>query len=220
MHQTVIDNITLTAHAHSSKYIDFLNAFQSLLKKKRDESEGLTQRLMRGLEKLNLVSDTVAETQQRLARTAPMLEKATQETEALLGELTQRRSEAERTRAAVKEEEEKATHAASEAKELADSAESQLAEALPALQAAIKAVGKLSRKDITEVKSFSNPPASMTIVIEALCIIFGKKPRKVDGPRGTKVDEYWTEAKVLLNDSHFLQKIAYLYSLIKTCKLL
>lgn len=48
----------------------------------------------------------------------------------------------------VKEEEERATQAAAEAKELADSAEAQLAEALPALQSAIKAVGKLSRKDI------------------------------------------------------------------------
>lgn len=55
-----------------------------------------------------------------------------------------------------------------------------------------------------------NPPASMTIVIEALCIIFGRKPKKIDGPRGTKIDDYWSEAKVLLNDTHFLQKIAYL----------
>lgn len=209
MHRTVIENITSSAHAYSSRYLNFLSTFQALLQKKRDKNESLTQRLMSGLEKLNLVSDTVVETQLRLARTAPMLEKATQETEALLAELTERRAEAERTRASVKEEEEKATQAASEAKELADSAETQLAEALPALQAAIKAVGKLSRKDITEVKSFSNPPASMTIVIEALCIVFGRKPRKVDGPRGTKVDDYWTEAKVLLNDSHFLQKIAY-----------
>jgi hypothetical protein len=49
----------------------------------------------------------------------------------------------------------------------------------------------------------------MTVVIEALCIVFGRKPKKVDGPRGAKIDDYWSEAKVLLNDTHFLQKIAY-----------
>jgi dynein heavy chain, axonemal len=146
IHNTVLR--CLNTGAHSSKYLDLLNAFQTLLQKKREASESLTLRLMRGLEKLNLVSDTVAETQQNLARTAPMLEQATQETEGLLDKLTQRRAEAERTRAAVKEEEEKATQAAAEAKELADSAEEQLSQALPALQAAIKAVGKLSRKDI------------------------------------------------------------------------
>jgi dynein heavy chain len=149
VHNTVLSSINASIHAHSSKYLDLLSVFQSLLSRKRIESENLTLRLMRGLEKLNLVSDTVAETQQHLAHTAPMLERATQETESLLAELTQRRAEAERTRASVKEEEERATQAAAEAKELADSAEAQLSEALPALQSAIKAVGKLSRKDIT-----------------------------------------------------------------------
>ena len=156
IHNTVLSRVHASVHAHSSKYLDLLAVFQSLLARKRSENENLILRLMRGLEKLNMVSDTVAETQQHLAHTAPMLERATQETESLLGELTQRRAEAERTRASVKEEEERAIQAAAEAKELADSAEAQLAEALPALQSAIKAVGKLSRKDILDTYETSN----------------------------------------------------------------
>lgn len=155
MHQSVLQSSAAFSsgkhrynYVNSSKYLDLLNVFKTLLSKKRSENEGLMLRLIKGLEKLNLVSDTVSEIQQNLTATVPILEHTTVEMEGLMVELTEKRKEAERTRAGVKEEEEKSTLAAAEAKELAESAEAQLAEALPALQSAIKAVGKLSRKDI------------------------------------------------------------------------
>ena len=88
-------------------------------------------RLTKGLEKLNLVSDAVAEIQQNLAATVPVygfiekekcsgilklyrLEHTTVEMEGLMAELTAKRKEAEKTRSSVKIEEEMASNAAAE----------------------------------------------------------------------------------------------------------
>lgn len=41
----------------------------------------------------------------------------------------------------------------------------------------------------------------MKIVIEAVCIMHGKKPKKVAGEKmGTKVDDYWEPGRALLQD--------------------
>lgn len=55
-------------------------------------------------------------------------------------------------------------------------------------------------------------------LIILVCIIFNRKPKKVDGPRNTKVDSYWDEiryinvlfayvSRVLFADSHLLSKM-------------
>jgi dynein heavy chain, axonemal len=71
----------------------------------------------------------------------------------------------------------------------------QLAEALPTLEAATKALNRISRKDVTEIRSFTTPPTGMVAVIEALCILLGKKFGK-----SLKKDEGWAEAKAMLNE--------------------
>lgn len=48
----------------------------------------------------------------------------------------------------------------------------------------------------------------MIETFEAACIIFGRSPRKVDGPNpGEKYDDYWPEVISLLNDTHFIKTI-------------
>ena len=48
----------------------------------------------------------------------------------------------------------------------------------------------------------------MIETFEAACIIFGRSPRKVDGPNpGEKYDDYWPEAVSLLNDTHFIKTV-------------
>ena len=71
--------------------------------------------------------------------------------------------------------------------------ESQLAEAIPILESALKAVGNLSKGDITEVKALKKPPEGVRLTVETLCIMFGLKPNKVPNPagKGPKVDDYW-----------------------------
>lgn len=45
------------------------------------------------------------------------------------------------------------------------------------------------------------PPAGVKLVMEALCIMKGVKPKKIPGEKpGTKVDDYWEPSKGLLQD--------------------
>lgn len=49
---------------------------------------------------------------------------------------------------------------------MADDAQQDLDEALPALEAATASLKNLSRNDVVEVKSLSNPPAGVKLVME------------------------------------------------------
>jgi dynein heavy chain len=40
----------------------------------------------------------------------------------------------------------------------------------------LQALDSLDKKDITEVKSFANPPPAVQVVMEAVCILLGQKP--------------------------------------------
>ena len=52
-----------------------------------------------------------------------------------------------------------------------DECESKLAEAMPALNAAISALDTLKQNDISIVKAMANPPNGVKIVMEAVCIL-------------------------------------------------
>lgn len=74
-----------------------------------------------------------------------------------------------------------ANEAAAAAQAIKDDCESDLAEAVPALEAALNALNTLKPADITLVKSMKNPPAGVKLVMEAVCVMKGiKGDRKMD----------------------------------------
>lgn len=115
----------------------------------------------------------------------------------------------------VRADEEAATIKASEAQALKDECESDLAEAIPALEAALSALDTLkvsacqpnelhhsSRfsqlnqnsnllpvsfqpSDITIVKSMKNPPSAVKLVMSAVCVMKGIKPDMTADPAGS-----------------------------------
>merc|ERR1719169_103941 len=96
----------------------------------------------------------------------------------------------------VDEEAAKADIQAKEANEIKADCTKDLAAAMPALEAAVDALSKLSKGDIGEVKAMKTPPAGVVLTAQALCLMFGVKPVKVASPDGKgKVDDYWEPAK-------------------------
>lgn len=85
----------------------------------------------------------------------------------------------------------------------------QLAEVMPALTSAEGALKKLSKADITELKSMKSPPSGVVKVMEALCKLFGVQPIMIQGAAGQqKQADYWlTGKKHLLGNSRFLQRL-------------
>jgi dynein heavy chain len=99
--------------------------------------------------------------------------------------------------------------AAAAAKAIKDDCEGELAVAMPMLEAALNALNTLTKNDITEVKSMKSPPSGVKLVMEAVCIMKGIKPRKINDPAGgvKKVDDYWGPSASLLAEPTFLSDL-------------
>jgi len=82
----------------------------------------------------------------------------------------------------VKADEAVANEQAMAAKAIKDECDRELGEAIPILESAIAALNTLSPKDITVVKSMSNPPYAIKMVMEAVCHLKGIKPDRVPDP--------------------------------------
>uniref|UniRef100_A0A8C3EQF5 Dynein axonemal heavy chain 1 n=1 Tax=Corvus moneduloides TaxID=1196302 RepID=A0A8C3EQF5_CORMO len=182
-------------------YLEFLSIFSSLVGKKQQELKTAKNRMQSGLDKVYLLEEDT-----QAARTAVILflAKSSSASSMLLRlsmVLQVDTAVAEETRSAVQAEEAKANEKAQKAQAIADDAQKDLDEALPALDAALASLKNLNRNDVTEVRALQRPPPGVKIVIEAVCIMHGKKPKKVAGEKiGTKVDDYWEPGRALLQD--------------------
>lgn len=111
--------------------------------------------------------------------------------------------------AVIEREEEICMKQAKEATESKEQCQRELDIAMPALAAAIEALQKLSKSDITELNSMKSPPSGVVKVMEALCKMFKINPIKTKSADSfKKTDDYWTASKKhLLNDNRFLQRL-------------
>lgn len=83
----------------------------------------------------------------------------------------------------------KADEIAAEAKEamdLADAARAALDAAMPELERAQTLLGSITKQDIAELKGFRVPPESMMLTVEALCIVLGVAPKRVEASKASK----------------------------------
>ncbi|XP_023791251.1 dynein heavy chain 1, axonemal [Cyanistes caeruleus] len=182
-------------------YLEFLSIFSSLIGRKQQELKTAKNRMQSGLDKLLRTAEDVAKMQEELESSRPLLAQAAKDTEATIEQIKVDTAVAEKTRSAVQAEEAKANEKAQTAQAIADDAQKDLDEALPALDAALASLKNLNRNDVTEVRALQRPPPGVKIVIEAVCIMHGKKPKRVAGEKiGTKVDDYWEPGRALLQD--------------------
>ena len=103
--------------------------------------------------------------------------------------------EAAIVKTAVEKDKGEAEAVAANASEIKADCEAGLAEALPALDAAVKALSTLKKSDVDEVKNMKAPPAGVKLTMEAVCIMKEIPPAKVPAPDGRgKVDDFWDPA--------------------------
>uniref|UniRef100_A0A4W3IJM0 Dynein axonemal heavy chain 1 n=1 Tax=Callorhinchus milii TaxID=7868 RepID=A0A4W3IJM0_CALMI len=184
IHQTVaikslqyLSELSRYNYITPKSYLDLLSLFSKLIGVKKQKLRTSKNRMKSGLDKVIILVN-------KLLCCALQVDTAI----------------AEETRKSVSEEEAKAMEKANKAQAIADDAQKDLDEALPALDAALASLKSLNKNDVTEV-SMSRPPVGVKLVIEAVCIMKGIKPKKVPGEKpGTKVDDYWEPGKGLLQD--------------------
>uniref|UniRef100_A0A3Q3STI9 Dynein, axonemal, heavy chain 1 n=1 Tax=Mastacembelus armatus TaxID=205130 RepID=A0A3Q3STI9_9TELE len=190
-------------------YLELLKIFSDLIGRKKQELCSARQRMKTGLDKLLSTAQDVSKMQEELETMRPLLEEAARNTEVTMETIKKDTVVAEETRKSVQEEEAKASEKASFAGAIAADAQRDLDEALPALDAALTSLKSLNKNDVTEVRAMQRPPHGVKLVIEAVCIMKGIKPKKVPGEKpGTKVDDYWEPGKGLLQDpGKFLESL-------------
>ncbi|TMS18883.1 Dynein heavy chain 1, axonemal [Larimichthys crocea] len=190
-------------------YLELLKIFTDVNGRKKHELCSGRQRMKSGLDKLLSTAEDVSKMQEELETMRPLLEEAAKETEVTMETIKKDTVVAEETRKSVQAEEAKASEKARFAGAIAADAQRDLDEALPALDAALASLKSLNKNDVTEVRGMQRPPQGVKLVMEAVCIMKGIKPKKVPGAMpGTKINDYWEPGKGLLQDpGKFLESL-------------
>jgi len=192
-----------------TSYLELISMYKTLLHAERLKVSKLQTRYEIGLEKVMTAEKDVNVMKQELIDLQPKLEATSKEVEATLEVVNRETAAAEVTKAAVKKDEAIASEKAAAAKIIKDDCEGELAKAMPALNAALREVDKLSKGDIQEVKAMKNPPLPVKSVMEAVCILFGQKATRINDPDnpGKKRDDYWSVSLSLLAQMDFIQQL-------------
>ena len=90
-----------------------------------------------------------------------------------------------------------------------DSVQADLAEALPALAAAVQALDTIKPADIDEIKKLAKPPYGVKLVAEGVCVMLGEKPVKVPDPDDPtkKIMDFWPTSQVMMGDKEFIKRL-------------
>jgi len=189
----------------------FLQLIKSLYKLYGEKIDQITMQQYRyesGLERLDFAAGQVAVMQDELQALQPKLLAQSELSNKLMIRIEQDTIEVEAKKEIVAADEALANEAAAAAQAIKDDCESDLAEATPALEAALAALDTLKPADIAIVKAMKAPPSGVRLVMEAICVLRGVKPDRVQDPAtGQMVDDYWPASIRLLGDIKFLDHL-------------
>ncbi|ODM98966.1 Dynein heavy chain 6, axonemal [Orchesella cincta] len=194
MAETFYEEMRRRYYTTPSSYLELINLYSLMLRTERDKIYSGKARIQNGLSKILETNELVKQMRIDLKELEPILVQKSQAVEDLMLVLAEDQAAADIVRRNVQTEEGAAKEKAAETQAIAEDAQKDLAEALPALESAVKSLDSLDKNDITEIKQFQKPPELVKTVMEAVCILFGLKPD-------------WNTARIMLSDSQFLKKL-------------
>ncbi|CAB0036402.1 unnamed protein product [Trichogramma brassicae] len=193
-----------------TSYLELIRCLHKFHGQKLGDIRHQQARYELGLEKLDFAAGQVAVMQDELTALQPRLVAQSQLSDKLMIKIEQDTVSVEAKKEVVAADEALANEAAAAAQAIKDDCESDLAEATPALEAALAALDTLKPADITIVKSMKNPPSGVRLVMESVCVLKGVKPDRVPDPRGGGLlDDYWPPSVRMLGDIKFLESLKY-----------
>ncbi|XP_015509159.2 dynein axonemal heavy chain 3 isoform X1 [Neodiprion lecontei] len=191
-----------------TSFLELIKSIHKLYGQKIEQITLQQNRYEVGLDKLDFAAAQVGVMQEELHALQPKLLAQSQLSDKLMIRVEQDTVTVEAKKEVVAADEALANEAAAAAQAIKDDCESDLAEATPALEAALSALNTLKPSDIVIVKSMKNPPAGVRLVMEAVCVLKGVKPVPVQDPTtGGIVDDYWAASIKMLGDMKFLESL-------------
>ncbi|ELW62513.1 Dynein heavy chain 3, axonemal [Tupaia chinensis] len=202
---------TLRRHNYvtPTSYLELILTFKTLLNIKRQEVDMMRNRYLTGLHKLDFAASQVAVMQVELTALQPQLIHTSEETAKMMVKIEEETKEADAKKLLVQADEKEANAAAAIAQGIKNECEGDLAEAMPALEAALAALDTLNPTDISLVKSMQNPPGPVKLVMESICVMKGLKPERKPDPSGSgkMIEDYWGVSRKILGDLKFLESL-------------
>ncbi|XP_073976967.1 dynein heavy chain at 16F isoform X2 [Rhodnius prolixus] len=177
-----------------SSYLDLLKLYETLHNKNKNSVSATLEKISNGVKKILETNDLVAVMQAQIREMEPLLKAKSASTDKLMESLVKEKAAADEVRLVVVADESAAKEKANECQALADDAQKDLNLAMPAMEAAIKALDALNKNDINEVRVFIKPPNLVKFVMEAVCLLLGAK-------------QDWTSAKIVLGEGNFLKRL-------------
>ncbi|XP_031213696.1 dynein heavy chain 11, axonemal isoform X3 [Mastomys coucha] len=182
-------------------FLEQISLFKSLLKKKREEVQLKKEHLGNGIQKLRTTASQVGNLKSRLASQEAELQLRNHDAEALITKIGLQTEKVSREKAIADAEERKVAAIQTEASQKQKECEADLLKAEPALVAAKDALNTLNRVNLTELKTFPNPPNAVTNVTAAVMVLLA--------PRGrVPKDRSWKAARIFMGKvDDFLQAL-------------
>ena len=204
--ESYVSNVGRYVYVTPTSYLELFKSFKGLLEKKRDEIMTAKQQYETGLDKIMSAESQVGGMKVELEELQPQLVIAAEENVKMTAIITKESAEAAVVEESVSKDEADANEKAALAQTEKEECEAILADAIPALNKALKALDTLKPSDIGEVKAMKDPPAAVKLVMEAVCVMKEVKSEKIMDPGGSgkKIVDYWGPAKKMLGDMKFL----------------
>ncbi|XP_041102237.1 dynein heavy chain 11, axonemal-like [Polyodon spathula] len=182
-------------------FLEQITLYKNLLGRKRQELSQKMERLANGIEKLKTTASQVEDLKAKLASQEVELNLKNQDAEALITKIGLQTEKVSHEKSIADAEEQKVAAIQAEVSAKQKDCEDDLSKAEPALVAATAALNTLNKVNLTELKTFPNPPMAVTNVSAAVMALMapkGKVPK----------DRSWKAAKIFMGKvDDFLQAL-------------
>ncbi|XP_036143732.1 dynein heavy chain 8, axonemal [Monomorium pharaonis] len=189
-------------------FLTFLDSYKTLYKQRLDNINTLTSRMSSGLNKLIDAAAQVDVLRHELEKTQEEIAAKNIQVEAILVTVNEKKREAEDVKAKVqvsKDEAEKILKVIAKDKAVA---EQKLEAAEPALLEAEAALQTIKAVDIATVRKLAKPPYLITLIMDCVLILFGRKLESVKLDYEHQfLQPSWSESLKVLADTRFLYNL-------------
>lgn len=175
-------------------YLKLVTGYKEFLDMKRHEISAAANKLRNGLSKIAETQEKVFSMSEELKVSQEQVNELAAQCEVFLMEIDAQSKEVEEAAEAVAIRSEVIAKEEVECLALAEVARADLELVMPMIDEAIRALDALSKKDISEVKSYAKPPLLVEKVMEGVMILIGKEPN-------------WETSKKVLGEQNFLNDL-------------
>ncbi|OQR88006.1 dynein heavy chain [Achlya hypogyna] len=177
-------------------YLELLQLYKNILKKKVKEYAGAIERLEKGLQKLKETGETVARLEVELKGKLEQAEDKKAVASGISETVNKEKAKVEVESKKAEEEAAKCAVIQAEVTEKQRSTMEDLAKAEPAVQQAMEALDSLNKKDLGECKTMSKPPTGVDDVFGATMVLLaGVHPNVAVTKQGKVKDFKWDACK-------------------------